>query len=581
MAYSTVDHVIMMVGGLNFYGSNDAAFNDTWIFNPSTLAWNELSPPNTYPTSALYFTADRLTYDQDSNTFILMAISGYQPLIYAYPYSTALGYGRVSNTYIPPARSLNRVQPTAGSQSWVFDPSITASGGQVYLGWIESGPNNDNSTTCGQTHHPYIQSGAGSTALFLPAGTQAAACVAIDPDLSGDTNDSKLRLAVVNGTLWEAHEKINHNQGYYSAVFARFWTGSSWTGGAVGCFSAACGNSVRQNSQALIAVGTKPTLATIEWNHATYTPEGYIYVSQWNGTAWKALGPRLNINGTGTQALDAALATDGANPAACWSEQVVDGSRANVTTTPQIQCAQWNGSSWVRFGSTSLNQNPSSWASDPTVTYVAGKYYIGWVERSTGTGGNNNLYVCRWDGSSCTLLGGALNDSVPTGWAAHPSLATDGTNVYVAWEEQLALGQHSMGYVKEWNGTTWAAVGTALNADPTNGSVEGITLTVAQGSPTAIWGELTFGNLRQAYAKQWNGSAWVSLNASGSTAPPPSCDINGDGVTNVLDVQIAINQALGISPCTTADLQENGQCNVTDIQRVVTAALGGACLIGP
>jgi hypothetical protein len=579
MAYSPVDNVIMMVGGLNYYGGNDSAFSDTWIFNPATLAWSELSPANNYPDSANYFTADRLTYDQDSNAFILMAVNGYTPLIYAYPYSAALNYGRVSNTYIPPSGSLNRVQPAPGSQSWAFDPAIAASNKNVYLGWIETGSNTDNSSVCGETHHPYIQSGAGSSALYYPAGAQAAACAAVDRDLSGNSNNSKLHLAVVNGTLWEAHEKINTNQNYFSAAFAQYWTGSSWSGGAVGCFSAECGNNLRQNPQALIAVGSTPTLATIEWNHATYTPEGYIYVSEWNGTAWAALGNKLNINTTGTQALDAALATDGTNPASCWSEQVVDVGRSNVTTTPQIQCAQWNGSSWVRFGSKSLNQSTSSWAYDPTMTYVNGKFYIGWVERTTA--GNNNLYVCRWDGSSCTVLGGgALNNSSGTGWAAHPSLANDGANVYLAWEEQPALGQHSMGYVKKWNGSYWSQIGGAVNADPVNGSVEGITLAMVQGMPTAIWGELTFGNLRQAYSKQWNGSAWVSL--SGSAPPPtPSCDINGDGVINAADIQLAINQALGLSACTTADLQQNGRCNVIDVQRVINASLGRACLIGP
>jgi hypothetical protein len=52
-------------------------------------------------------------------------------------------------------------------------------------------------------------------------------------------------------------------------------------------------------------------------------------------------------------------------------------------------------------------------------------------------------------------------------------------------------------------------------------------------------------------------------------------------VVNVLDVQLAINQALGTSPCGTADLNRDGVCNSTDVQRVVNAALGMACVIGP
>src|SRR5882724_3164943 len=55
------------------------------------------------------------------------------------------------------------------------------------------------------------------------------------------------------------------------------------------------------------------------------------------------------------------------------------------------------------------------------------------------------------------------------------------------------------------------------------------------------------------------------------------CDVNGDGVTNVSDVQIEVNMALGIGSCT----NPSGICNVTSVQRVVNAALGGSCLVGP
>ena len=58
------------------------------------------------------------------------------------------------------------------------------------------------------------------------------------------------------------------------------------------------------------------------------------------------------------------------------------------------------------------------------------------------------------------------------------------------------------------------------------------------------------------------------------------CDLNGDGVVDTLDVQAAINQALGITACGTAALQQAGQCNVIDVQRVIDATLGGACLTG-
>jgi hypothetical protein len=55
------------------------------------------------------------------------------------------------------------------------------------------------------------------------------------------------------------------------------------------------------------------------------------------------------------------------------------------------------------------------------------------------------------------------------------------------------------------------------------------------------------------------------------------CDLNSDGAVNVLDVQIAMDLALGILPCT-GNIFADGTCGVTDVQRVITAALGGACI---
>jgi hypothetical protein len=75
----------------------------------------------------------------------------------------------------------------------------------------------------------------------------------------------------------------------------------------------------------------------------------------------------------------------------------------------------------------------------------------------------------------------------------------------------------------------------------------------------------------------WPGSMTVSWNLSG-TAPvvPNGCDINGDGQTNVLDIQTEINEALGIAAATN-DLNGDGVVNALDIQILVNAVLGYGC----
>lgn len=58
--------------------------------------------------------------------------------------------------------------------------------------------------------------------------------------------------------------------------------------------------------------------------------------------------------------------------------------------------------------------------------------------------------------------------------------------------------------------------------------------------------------------------------------PVNACDINGDGAVNVADVQLIIDEALGVNPAIN-DLNGDGVVNVADVQIVINAALGLAC----
>jgi len=72
-------------------------------------------------------------------------------------------------------------------------------------------------------------------------------------------------------------------------------------------------------------------------------------------------------------------------------------------------------------------------------------------------------------------------------------------------------------------------------------------------------------------------STSTTFNVALNQPPPLACDTNHDGATNVNDVQVAANQAIGAQSCT-ADINQDGVCNVIDVQRVVNAALGGTCV---
>ena len=74
------------------------------------------------------------------------------------------------------------------------------------------------------------------------------------------------------------------------------------------------------------------------------------------------------------------------------------------------------------------------------------------------------------------------------------------------------------------------------------------------------------------------GISYTDSGAVWQSASPGRCDLNGDGVVDMLDVQIAIAQALGSVRCGSADLNGDGVCNLLDVQRIVRfLVLGGSC----
>lgn len=83
-------------------------------------------------------------------------------------------------------------------------------------------------------------------------------------------------------------------------------------------------------------------------------------------------------------------------------------------------------------------------------------------------------------------------------------------------------------------------------------------------------------NSQSGAADVWQGdlSGW-------SAGQTNACDLNGDHTVNVLDVQLAIRQALGVDTCKTGDINGDGVCNAIDVQRVIAASLGLGCNTAP
>jgi len=71
---------------------------------------------------------------------------------------------------------------------------------------------------------------------------------------------------------------------------------------------------------------------------------------------------------------------------------------------------------------------------------------------------------------------------------------------------------------------------------------------------------------------------WLAWPSSIQAQTNP-CDLTGDAVVDVADVQLAINMVIGQAVCT-ANIIGPGVCNIVVVQRVVNAAMGGTCVTG-
>lgn len=515
-AYDADDNIFLVAGGQYCNAGSAVGLTDTWKFDPGAGRWTKLSPTTNYQLHTPYDAPfQKLRYDPDHRAFVMILPSydhqastggtwgNYSARVWVYCYSVSCPHvGTTAYAYPAPSDSLNRNggQPiTAMNQTWASDTTIATYNNSIYAAWIETSLPFVNGTCV--FHHPYVQATNNGTSWT----NLGADCSALDSNVSNWERDGeKPSLAVVNGTPWVAWAESIDASANHLGISAKYWNGSRWIGGPIGTRNSAPRGF--QGISQLISVGPVPTIGFIENNKSGFPDITEAYVDQYKDGAWLPLGGKLNADAAGRIEF-LAIASDGSKTLACWTEEII--SKWTHLNPSQLHCAAWTGSTWKRVGS-SLNGVTANWAAEVSVAYLDGRFYVAWAERTTA--GNEKLYVRVLDGSSSALLGGGpMNKNASTGWVFHPRLASDETNLYLSWEEQLSLGQPSRLYVSKWDGRGWSALGGALNIDPGNGSAAHSSMALMNGFPVVIWTEGCVGQLQQTYAKRWNGSSWVLL----------------------------------------------------------------------
>ncbi len=200
------------------------------------------------------------------------------------------------------------------------------------------------------------------------------------------------------------------------------------------------------------------------------------------------------------------------------------------TTTIKCYVAKWTGdTAWTKLGTGSHSLNANGYIYS-IATDSAGSVYAAGAFTDQTYQSSGNVYVAKWVDTAWVKLGTNGVAPVPnTAGSAILSIALDPSgNVYAAGEFKDA---HSTYYVSKWNGTTWAELGTGVNALNANNFIQRIT-TDPFGNVYAA-GDFTDSS-GSRYVAMWDGTTWTEM-GTGSNA------LNAAGSINALTSDMSGN----------------------------------------
>ena len=209
-----------------------------------------------------------------------------------------------------------------------------------------------------------------------------------------------------------------------------------------------------------------------------------------------AAGPARAVEGSWSALGTGILGTVRAVAIASNGDIYAGGSftRAGGITVANI--AKWDGTSWSPLGS-GINGTVYALTTDASGNVYAGGSF-------TQAGGVSTSNIAMWNGSSWSALGfgtEGVDSSVLT-----LAIDTSAGRVYVGGLFTSAAGLPA-NHIAAWDGSSWSALGTGLNARAT-------AITIGAGGDVFAGGWFTSaGSTSAAYVARWNGSTWSALGA--------------------------------------------------------------------
>ncbi len=185
--------------------------------------------------------------------------------------------------------------------------------------------------------------------------------------------------------------------------------------------------------------------------------------------------------------------------------------------------------------------NRSGITSAPSIASTSTGTVVAWSE---GYLGRSRIYVAQHDGTSWQELPALSGAGVYTAGsrATNPSLIVTSSGLAtVAWTEHTDTGSQIMlaQYSPTANGGAggWLALGSSLSVGGLSGvgSADQAQLIETSFGLMVVW-QHQVGGITQAYARVFNGSAWVSIGAGSDSAGGIT---NGNATSDIRDVSVA------------------------------------------
>ncbi|MCX5859473.1 MAG: hypothetical protein NT056_06200 [Proteobacteria bacterium] len=297
-------------------------------------------------------------------------------------------------------------------------------------------------------------------------------------------------------------------------TYVRKWNGSAWVEMGTG---SASGGGISNNAgmslspSVIVSSDGNPIIA---WEDNT-SGDYEVYIRKWNGSAWVEMGTGSASSGgisnnSGYSGVPSLLLGSDGNPIVAW----VDNSSGSGNT--DIYIRRWNGSAWMEMGTGSASgggiSNSEMGTSGPFLAMGSdGKPIIAWRD-DTLSGPSYDIFVKRWSGSAWVEMGtgsassGGISNNA--GNSEDPSIVIglDG-NPVIVWDD--FSGGNDEIYVKRWNGSAWMEMGTgsASAGGISNNAGQSYWAAIAigpDGRPIVAWYDNT-GTDWEIYVLEWGG----------------------------------------------------------------------------